>query len=948
MKFLILLVVCAASAWAQCGTGGKLILNPLSHQWDCTGLPGAGTGTVTNVSSGNLSPLFTASFANPTTTPALSFVLSLQNANKVFAGPASGADAAPTFRFLVPLDITTGLTGTCNAAALVQGDASCVATSGTGGVPRLISPVFTTPNIGAATASSVNNLTITSSSGTLTIAAAKVLTFSNTLTFTGTDGSSVAFGTGGTVVYSNVTTLSSLISIGTIGTGIWQATKVGLAFGGTNADLSATGGASQVLKQVSPGAAVTVARLACADLSDAGAGCTGSGGGITSLNGLSGASQTFVNDTNVSIVSSGTTHTVTWLSTLAKTRLLSTVVYTDQANTAATGMTIDLALATSTSSFRLANIAGATTTTAGAIVYDTTNKNFHGGGNGVDNIFGIIPTSISPANDDCAKWTVAAGVRTLNTAGAACGTGGSVAWQLSGGAVVSGTTFNAVPGSGISLAFTNVGGVATFTPSVTSTFTATVTSVEQGDILTTKSTTGNDSYSGSPAIGCSTTALTTGMVVNLYPDTANTGAATLTYCGLTTKNIKKADGSTDPANNDIIANDVNVLTYDGSVFRLPPVIPSSGGGGITALTSDVTASGSGSVAATVVNLPTGVTQAGSLLITCIAAPGTPASGKASEYCDSTSKNIAVKDDAGVVKHGVQTDTGAANNYISAISDTGAITKSRPACATLSDSSIFCTATGATNAQTATYQVLAADFNNLSPIIVASGTFTITLVASGTQPATGKYIDVINYGSGVVTIARSGQNINGGTTSLTLPAASGTAPTSARVLSDGTNYFAWMMQVPATTTCTNQFLRAVNGNAAGTCASVVQADLPATTKARGIPFTIGDPAGTALTVAATTTDYITVPFACTISAYNLLIDAGTITVKFWKVATGTAIPTSGNSISTSGVGIASGTAIHSATVSDFTTTTVTKDDILAMNITAVATAKYVQGTLQCDQ
>ncbi len=44
-------------------------------------------------------------------------------------------------------------------------------------------------------------------------------------------------------------------------------------------DFSATGGTSQFVKQASAGAALTVARPACADLSDAGAGCTGSGGG---------------------------------------------------------------------------------------------------------------------------------------------------------------------------------------------------------------------------------------------------------------------------------------------------------------------------------------------------------------------------------------------------------------------------------------------------------------------------------------------------------------------------------------------------------------------------------------------------------------------------------------------------------------------------------------------
>lgn len=99
-----------------------------------------------------------------------------------------------------------------------------------------------------------------------------------------------------------------------------------------------------------------------------------------------------------------------------------------------------------------------------------------------------------------------------------------------------------------------------------------------------------------------------------------------------------------------------------------------------------------------------------------------------------------------------------------------------------------TATGAISPQTGTYQVLAADFTNLSTITVASGTFTVTLVASSSQPAAGKYINILNYGSGVVTIARSGQNINGGMASLTLAAASATAPTSATVWSDGTNYF----------------------------------------------------------------------------------------------------------------------------------------------------------------
>jgi hypothetical protein len=49
---------------------------------------------------------------------------------------------------------------------------------------------------------------------------------------------------------------------------------LGLAHGGTNADLSGTGGTSQVLKQVTAGAAITVGQLAASDLSN---GVTGTG-----------------------------------------------------------------------------------------------------------------------------------------------------------------------------------------------------------------------------------------------------------------------------------------------------------------------------------------------------------------------------------------------------------------------------------------------------------------------------------------------------------------------------------------------------------------------------------------------------------------------------------------------------------------------------------------------
>lgn len=81
---------------------------------------------------------------------------------------------------------------------------------------------------------------------------------------TGND-TNVTLTTGGTPT-------TALLNAASITAG-WTGT-LGLSRGGTNADLSATGGASQVLRQSSIGAAVTVSQLAASNLSN---GTTGSG-----------------------------------------------------------------------------------------------------------------------------------------------------------------------------------------------------------------------------------------------------------------------------------------------------------------------------------------------------------------------------------------------------------------------------------------------------------------------------------------------------------------------------------------------------------------------------------------------------------------------------------------------------------------------------------------------
>jgi hypothetical protein len=94
-------------------------------------------------------------------------------------------------KWLLVSSLTTAFTAGANTT--LSGGAFSVSTS----------PSFTTPNINVATATSVNGLTITPSTGTVAIANGKTVTVNATLTFAGTDGTTHTFpGTSGNVVTS--------------------------------------------------------------------------------------------------------------------------------------------------------------------------------------------------------------------------------------------------------------------------------------------------------------------------------------------------------------------------------------------------------------------------------------------------------------------------------------------------------------------------------------------------------------------------------------------------------------------------------------------------------------------------------------------------------------------------------------------------------------------------
>lgn len=125
-----------------------------------------------------------------------------------------------------------------------------------------------------------------------------------------------------------------------------------------------------------------------------------------------------------------------------------------------------------------------------------------------------------------------------------------------------------------------------------------------------------------------------------------------------------------------------------------------------------------------------------------------------------------------------------------------------------------------------------------------------------------------------------------------------------------------------------------------------AQLPSTAKIRSFGTTFGDTTGSALSSGSVV--YFTVPYACTISAWNITVDAGTVTFDIWKIASGSAIPTVSNTITASALpALSTGTALHSTTLTGWTTS-VTANDIVGIQLNTVATAKYAEIDVECDQ
>lgn len=147
----------------------------------------AGTGTVTSVglADGSTIPIYVISNSPVTTSGTLTFTLTTQTANKVFASATSGGAAQPGFRTLVAADLPTGnLTD--------AGTDGITVTSGTGAV------IGSGTSIAQHVADATHNGYLSSADWVTFNAKQAALTIGN-LTDTGTDGIVVTGGTGSVI-----------------------------------------------------------------------------------------------------------------------------------------------------------------------------------------------------------------------------------------------------------------------------------------------------------------------------------------------------------------------------------------------------------------------------------------------------------------------------------------------------------------------------------------------------------------------------------------------------------------------------------------------------------------------------------------------------------------------------------------------------------------------------
>jgi hypothetical protein len=210
-------------------------------------------------------------------------------------------------------------------------------------------------------------------------------------------------------------------------------------------------------------------------------------------------------------------------------------------------------------------------------------------------------------------------------------------------------------------------------------------------------------------------------------------------------------------------------------------------------------------------------------------------------------------------------------------------------------------------------------------VVASNLVNLTTEVKGTLP----------HGNGGTDVTSSGAGGN-------VLRSNGSSWASAQLAFSDLSGSAGCGQMPALTSDVT--------TSAGSCTTTVAnigGTSASTVKTRSFGTTFGDTSAIGALTSGSIV-YFTVPYACTIAAWDISVDAGTVTFDIWKIATGTAIPTVSNTITASAKpALSTGTSLHSTSMSGWTTA-VTANDIFGIQLNTVATAKYAEIDITCNQ
>ena len=269
-------------------TGAVVLSGTLGIANGGTGASAAALSVITNLGAITGSPSSTTYLRGDGTWSSAGGVTSIAGtANQITASGSTGA-------VTLSLPSSVILPGTFGAGATVVTSSS--ATALTVGANGATNPAFT---IDASTASSVTGVSIKSaaSGGGVTIASTSSGSIESiTLTSKSTAPINIGTGANGAInlkasstIFTGTPVLDGSLS-GSLTLAVPSAAGSNtLTFPAGTTDFSASGGTSQVVKQTSSGGAFTVAQLACGDLSNANAFCSGTS--ATSLTGTLQAAQ---------------------------------------------------------------------------------------------------------------------------------------------------------------------------------------------------------------------------------------------------------------------------------------------------------------------------------------------------------------------------------------------------------------------------------------------------------------------------------------------------------------------------------------------------------------------------------------------------------------------------------------------------------------------------------